>query len=83
MIVLILLLLLLLSLGLQELYLSIMDAVDRSSPGSAVFILQGPQQAPAGAPQWGNGFTGRTGISTQGLSGAGPACQASMAARGL
>lgn len=59
--------------GLQELYLATMDEIDRVSPGSALFILQGPQQqaaAGAGQQKWGNGFSADPALISQGLSGA-------------
>jgi hypothetical protein len=64
---------LLLPAGLQEVYLAIMDAVDRVQPGAALFILQGPQQqgtAASSQDKWGNGFTADPYLISQGLSGA-------------
>jgi hypothetical protein len=58
--------------GLQQLYLAILDAVDWVKPGSAVFILQGPQQqGPPGpnGPQWGTGFSAGPALISQGVSG--------------
>jgi hypothetical protein len=58
--------------GLQEMYLATMDAVDRVAPGTALFILQGPQQqAPAGysQAQWGSGFSTEPGLLRLGSPG--------------
>lgn len=60
--------------GLQETYLATMDAVDRVAPGTALFILQGPQQqAPAGysQAQWGSGFSTEPGLLRLGSPGGG------------
>lgn len=58
--------------GLQETYLATMDAVDSVSRGSALFILQGPQQEGqypgAATPTWGSGFSTEPALISQGAS---------------
>jgi hypothetical protein len=49
-----------------------MDAVDAAAPGSALFVLPGPQQPAAagtGANQWGNGFNAAPALLNAGLTG--------------
>lgn len=63
--------------GLQETYLATMDAVDSVSPGSALFILQGPHQegqlaGAAAPPTWGSGFSTDPALTSQGASGVCP-----------